>query len=159
MTQFPMSKKGFAAVTEELKKLKTIERPSVIRAIEEARAHGDLSENAEYDAAKEKQGHIEAKIRMLEAKVAHANVIDIAQLSGDRVVFGATVTLIDVNSEAESTWMIVGEDEANLEEKKLSVQAPIARALVGKFVGDEVNIQTPGGVRECEIVSVEFIER
>ena len=159
MNQFPMTKRGHAALTAELKQLKTVERPAVIAAIEEARAHGDLSENAEYDAAKDKQAHVEAKIRHFEGKLGNANVVDISKLSGEKVVFGASVTLIDAHTEKEEKWMIVGEDEANLESRKLSVQAPIARALVGKSLGDEVEIKTPKGVREFEIVGVDYIDR
>ena len=159
MIKFPMTTKGFAAVQKELRHLKTVERPAVIKAIEEARAHGDLSENAEYDAAKEKQGMVEAKIRMLEGKVAHSNVIDISHLSGEKILFGATVTYVDTETEKEESWMIVGEDEANLADKKLSIQAPIAKAFIGKFVGDEVQIRTPKGTKDCEIISVSYIDR
>ena len=159
MNQFPMTTRGYAALTATLKKLKTRDRPQVIAAIEEARAHGDLSENAEYDAAKDKQAHVEAKIRHIEAKLANPNVVDISKLSGDKVVFGATVTLIDVNTEKEEVWMIVGEDEADLTARKLSVQAPIARALVGKYLGDEVEIKTPKGIREFEITQVEYLDK
>ena len=159
MNQFPMTKRGHQALQSELKQLKTVERPAVIAAIEEARAHGDLSENAEYDAAKDKQAHVEAKIRHFEGKLGNANVVDISKLSGDKVVFGATVTLIDTNTEKEEIWMIVGEDEADLQARKLSIQAPIARALVGKNMGDEVEIRTPKGTREFEIANVAYIDR
>lgn len=159
MNQFPMTKRGYLALQKELKHLKSVERPAVIAAIEEARAHGDLSENAEYDAAKDKQAHVEAKIRHFEGKLGNANVVDISKHSGDKIVFGATVTLVDVETDKQEIWMIVGEDEANLPDRKLSVLAPIARALVGKNLGDEVEIRTPKGTREFEIVGVTYIDR
>lgn len=152
----PMTPAGFQAAQEELAHLKSVVRPQVVQDIAEARAHGDISENAEYDAAKERQAFVEARIRELEVKLSRAQIIDTTKLSGDKVMFGATVTVIDVETEAEQTWTIVGEDEANLKEHKLNVHSPLARALVGKNLGDLVEIQTPKGVRECEIVKVSF---
>lgn len=156
MDTVPMTVAGHAALKEELRRLKTEERPAIVRAIEEARAHGDLSENAEYAAAKERQGFIETRIREVEAKLARAQVIDTSKLSGERVVFGATVTILLVEKDEEQTWTIVGEDEASPEEGKIGLTSPIARALIGHEVGDEVQIRAPGGVREAEILKVTF---
>ncbi len=152
----PMTPEGFQALQEELKHLKTTVRTQVIADLAEARAHGDLSENAEYDAAKERQAFVEARIRDLEVKVGRANVVDSAKLSGNKVVFGATVTILDHESNAEQIWTIVGEEEADLKARKLSVLSPLARALVGKSVGDVLEIHSPRGVRECEVIHVEF---
>lgn len=151
-----MTAEGHAALDAELKHLKTVERPAVIAAIAEARAHGDLSENAEYHAAKEKQSFIEGRVAELEDKLARAEVIDVSKLKGDKIVFGATVTLIDVDTEKEATYRIVGEDEADIAEGKVSVSSPIARALIGKSVGDEAEVAAPGGARVYEIAEVEF---
>ena len=151
-----MTQEGHAALEAELKLLKSVERPGIIAAIAEARAHGDLSENAEYHAAKEKQSFIEGRIAELESKLSLADVIDLAKLSGSRVVFGATVKIIDVDSEKESTYKIVGEDEASIELGKVSITSPIARALIGKEAGDEVEVAAPGGARAYEIASVEY---
>ncbi|MEM7402800.1 MAG: transcription elongation factor GreA [Myxococcota bacterium] len=154
MQTFPMTPSGHANLVQELKKLKSEVRPQVIRDIETARAHGDLSENAEYDAAKERQGLVEARIRELEVKIACCQVIDPTKLSGDRVMFGATVTVLDCDSQQENIWHIVGEDEADLTEKKLSISSPLARALIGKSVGDAFSVRTPKGNKECEVVDV-----
>jgi transcription elongation factor GreA len=151
-----MSPSGYEILQKELKHYKSVERPTVVKDIEEARAHGDLSENAEYDAAKDKQAFVEARIRELEVKVSQAEVIDISILTGDRVVFGATVTILDHDKEEEKTWTIVGEDEADLKLKRISLTSPIAKGLIGKSVGDEASIRTPGGVRDYEIIEVEF---
>lgn len=151
----PMTPRGQQLLKDELKRLKEVERPAVIKAIEEARAHGDLSENAEYSAAKERQSFIEGRIRELEAKLALANVIDPATLSGQKVVFGATVTLEDEDGE-RLTYTIVGEDEADIKSGRISITAPVARALIGREVGDDVRVKTPRGLRELQIVQVEF---
>lgn len=143
---------------EELQRLKGPERAKIVKAIEEARAHGDLSENAEYDAAKEAQGQLEARIRELEDRLARAEVIDVSKLSGDTVTFGATVTVADAESGEEKVYQIVGEDEADIKKGLLSVTSPIARALVGRREGDIVQARTPGGVRELEIISVKYID-
>ncbi len=154
--RYPMTIAGFAAIKEELNRLKAKVRPQIVRAIETARAHGDLSENAEYNAAKEKQGFVEAQIRNLETKTAHAQIIDISQLSGKKVLFGATVIIYDHESDSVQTWQIVGEEEADLSRRKLSLKAPIAKALIGKYIGDKVEIKTPKGAKICEIMNVVF---
>ncbi len=154
----PITKAGLERLKEELKRLKYQERPRLVKEIAEARAHGDLSENAEYHAAKEKQGHLEGRIAQIEHWVASAEVIDVSRLSGDRVVFGATVRLSDAESGDEIRYRIVGELEADLKQGKISVTSPIARALIGKSEGDVVKVQAPGGTREYEICSVEFVE-
>jgi transcription elongation factor GreA len=151
-----MTSAGHAALKEELKRLKSEERPKVIAAIAEARDHGDLSENAEYDAAKEKQGFIEARIAEIEGKLARAQVIDVSTLSGERVIFGATVTIVDVDTEKEDVWTIVGDDESDLKARRIGVSSPIARALIGKEVGEEAEIRTPGGVKTAEVTDVTF---
>jgi transcription elongation factor GreA len=151
-----MTVNGQAKLREELKRLKEIERPRVIQAIAEARGHGDLSENAEYHAAKEKQSFIEGRIREIEGKLAAAQVIDPSTLSGERVVFGATVTLSDGQTGEEVTYTIVGQDEADLRLGTISINSPIARALIGKSVGDEAKVLAPGGSREYEIEDVRF---
>ena len=151
-----MTAEGHAALDAELKHLKSVERPAVIAAIAEAREHGDLSENAEYHAAKEKQSFIEGRVAELEDKLARAEVIDVTKLKGDKVVFGATVTLIDADTEKEVTYRIVGEDEADIAKGKVSIQSPIARALIGKTIGDEAEVAAPGGARVYEIENVEF---
>lgn len=154
--RLPMTRTGFETLRERLNRLKTTDRREVAREIEIARGHGDLRENADYDAAKNKQGMIEANIRDLEDKLARAEVIDVEALSGDRVLFGATVTISDTKDGAEQTVQIVGEVEADTKNGKISVTSPLARALVGKNVGDTVKAQTPGGVRELEIIDVVF---
>jgi transcription elongation factor GreA len=141
----------------ELHNLKTVQRPAVIQAIAEARSHGDLSENAEYDAAKERQGFIEGRIKEIEGKLSHAQIIDPKTVDADgRIVFGATVELEDTESGDVVTYQIVGEDEADLKLNKISVSSPIARALIGKHAGDIANVQAPGGVRQYEILDVEY---
>jgi len=142
----------------ELQQLKTVERPSVIQAIQEARSHGDLSENAEYEAAKERQGFIEGRIAELESKLANAQVIDPAHIDGDgRCVFGSTVELQDLDSEDKVTYQIVGDDEADIKRGKISVSSPIARALIGKYSGDVAEVQAPGGLKSYEILDVRYL--
>ena len=148
---------GQKMLREELKHLKTVVRPATSKEIEVARAHGDLSENAEYHAAKEKQSFVEGRIKEIESKLSLAEVIDTSKLSGERVVFGATVTLIDAETEVESTYQIVGVDEADLKAQKISVTSPMSRGMIGKSVGDEVEVKSPkGGSRFYEVVSVSF---
>ena len=155
MASFPLTVKGAEKLRAELHKLKTTERPAVILAIAEARAHGDLSENAEYDAAKEKQGFVEGRIADLEGKLSNAQLIDPTLLdAGGRIVFGATVDLEDINSGETVTYQIVGDDEADIKMGQISVSSPIARALIGKYAGDTVDVQAPGGVRKYEILDV-----
>lgn len=157
MQRYPVTENGAKLLREELLRLKTKERPAVIMAIAEARSHGDLSENADYDAAKERQGFIEGRIRELESKISHMQIIDPASLNaGGRVVFGATVILDNYADDTEITYKIVGEDEANVKEGKISVTSPIARGLMGKMIGDEVTIQTPKGEAKFEIVNVQY---
>lgn len=151
-----MTGEGYRSLDEELKRLKTQERPSVIAAISEARAHGDLSENAEYHAAKERQGWIEGRIAEIEDKISRAQVIDVSKLSGSQVKFGATVTVVDEDTEEESRYQIVGEHEAEVKAGKISVASPLARALISKEVGDVVEVNTPGGVKAYEILKVEW---
>ena len=153
---FPMTVEGHKALKEELHRLKAVERPSIILQVAEARAHGDLSENAEYAAAREKQGFIEARIAQAEARLARAQIIDTSKLTGDRVVFGATVTILDFDSDQEQVWRIVGDDESNLEMRKVGISSPVARALIGKTVGEEVEIRSPKGSRQCEVIRVKF---
>ncbi|MBU3975176.1 MAG: transcription elongation factor GreA, partial [Alphaproteobacteria bacterium] len=140
----------------QLKQLKSVERPSVIAAISEAREHGDLSENAEYHAAKERQGWIEGQIADIEDKISRAQVIDVSKLDGDQVMFGATVTVVDEDTEDESRYQIVGEHEADVKAGKISIASPIARAMISKSVGDVVEVNTPGGVKAYEILKVEW---
>jgi transcription elongation factor GreA len=156
MERIPMTEEGHAALQAELKNLKSVERPIIIAAISEARAHGDLSENAEYHAAKEKQSFIEGRIAELDDKLARADIIDVSKLGGSKVRFGATVTMIDVDSEEQSSYKIVGEDEANVRDGKISISSPIARALIGKEEGDEAEVAAPSGARAYEIVKVEY---
>jgi transcription elongation factor GreA len=153
--KIPMTPRGQARLKEELAALKS-ERPKISKLIEEARGHGDLSENADYDAAKEKQGLTEARIREIETKLALSNVIDPARLSGNKVVFGATVTLADTDSGEEVTYAIVGEDEADIKAGRIAVTAPLARALIGKEVGDTAYVKTAKGGREYEILKLKF---
>ncbi|MAP24647.1 MAG: transcription elongation factor GreA [Rickettsiales bacterium] len=157
MKKIPITKQGLIAIKAELDNLKGTERPLIIEAIQEARAHGDLSENAEYHAAREKQGYIEARIRDLEAKIGRAEVVDVASLSGDKVVFGATVTIVDEDTDEEIVYQIVGEEESDIKNGKLSIQAPLSRALVGKSVGDSIEVKTPSGTKFYEVLKVEFI--
>jgi transcription elongation factor GreA len=154
----PMTKSGLIRLKNELKRLKTVERPRIVKEIAEARAHGDLSENAEYHAAKEKQSHVEGRLQQVEHWIASAEVIDVTRHAGDRVVFGATVTLEDADSGDEVRYRIVGELEADLKQGKISVTSPIARALIGRSEGDTVTVQTPGRAREYEIQLIEFLE-
>jgi transcription elongation factor GreA len=156
--KYPMTPAGQAWLRKQLKRLKEVERPNNARAIEIARGHGDLSENADYSAAKEEQGMIEAKIRDYDAKLALAEVIDPTKLSGDRVQFGATVTIEDGDSGDRSVYTIVGEHEADIKKRRISLVAPVARGLLGKRVGDDVTLTTPKGKREVTIASVEWIE-
>ena len=158
MSKVPLTVRGATLLQEELQRLKTIERPAVIEAIAEARAHGDLSENAEYDAAKEKQGFIEGRIQELEGKLSAAQIIDPASLDvSGRVVFGATVDLEDLEDGTKFTYQIVGDDEADIAANKISISSPIARALISKEEGDVVAVQAPGGNREVEILAVKYI--
>lgn len=158
MATIPLTRRGVELLKEELHRLKTVERHAVIQAISEARAQGDLSENAEYDAAKDKQGFIEGRILELEGKLAAAQVIDPATLDADgRVVFGATVDLEDEDSGAKVTYQIVGDDEADLKQGRISISSPIARALIGKEAGDVAEVQAPGGVRYWEITAVRYV--
>lgn len=158
MASFPLTVKGAEKLRAELHKLKTIERPAVIQAIAEARAHGDLSENAEYDAAKEKQGFVEGRIADLEGKLSNAQLIDPTALEAEgRVVFGATVELEDVDTGESVTYQVVGDDEADIKLGQISVSSPIARALIGKYAGDTVDVQAPGGVRQYEVLDVLYI--
>lgn len=157
MEKVPMTAAGYNRLEENLRRLKSIERPAVIQAISEARAHGDLSENAEYHAAKERQGWIEGQILELEDKFSRAEVIDIGKLAGDTVKFGATVTLIDEETEQKKTWQIVGDYEADVKSGKISISSPIARALIGKRKGDSVEVAAPGGARTYEIGKIQFV--
>ncbi len=156
--RLPMTRNGLQKMKEELKRLRSVEKPQNIRDIEEARAHGDLSENAEYHAAKERQGQLDAEIRRVEDVIARAEVIDTSRLSGEKILFGAKVELEDVNSGASVEYRIVGEYEADIKQGLLSVASPIARALIGREVGDTVKVQAPGGAREYEVSSVCFDE-
>ena len=152
-----MTAEGYHALDEELKRLKTVERPAVIAAIAEARAHGDLSENAEYHAAKDRQGWIEGRIAEIEDKMARAQVIDVSRLSGAQVKFGATVSVVDEDTEEESRYQIVGEHEADVKSGRISVTSPLSRSMIGKEVGDVVEVNTPGGVKAYEILKVEWV--
>ncbi|MEM9263725.1 MAG: transcription elongation factor GreA [Pseudomonadota bacterium] len=156
MQKVPMTSTGHVKLEEEIKRLKNVERPAVIQAIAEAQAHGDLSENAEYHAAKERQSWIEGQILDLEDKYTRAEVIDVAKMSGDEVKFGATVTLIDEETEEEKTWQIVGDLEADVKEGRISISSPIARALINKETGDSVEVAAPGGARAYEIANVTY---
>ena len=157
MSKVPLTVNGAEKLRAELHQLKTVERPSVIAAIAEARSHGDLSENAEYDAAKERQGFVEGRIQEVEGKLSHAQIIDPKLLDADgRCVFAATVDLEDQDSGKQVTYQIVGEDEANIKGGKISINSPIARALIGKFAGDIAQVQAPGGLREYEVLDVRY---
>ena len=156
MEKVPMTAEGYNALDEELKRLKTIERPAVIAAISEARQHGDLSENAEYHAAKERQGWIEGRIAEIEDKIARAQIIDVSKLSGKQVKFGATVSVVDEDTEEEARYQIVGEHEADVKEGRISLSSPLSRAMIGKEVGEVVEVNTPGGVKAYEILKVEW---
>jgi transcription elongation factor GreA len=157
MSKVPLTVKGAEKLRAELQQLKAVERPSVIAAIAEARSHGDLSENAEYDAAKERQGFVEGRIQEVEGKLSHAQIIDPKLLDADgRCVFGATIDLEDQESGAQVSYQIVGEDEADIKGGKISINSPIARALIGKFAGDIAQVQAPGGIREYEVLDVRY---
>jgi transcription elongation factor GreA len=158
MSKIPLTQRGVEKLREELKKLKSVDRPHVVKAIAEARAHGDISENAEYHAAKEQQGFIEMRIANLEHKLGNAQVVDVTKVNaGGKVVFGATVMIADADSGKESRYQIVGEDEADAKSGLISVNSPIARALIGKKEGDVVEVTAPGGTRELEILGVEYV--
>jgi len=158
MNKVPMTARGAALLREELQKLKSEDRPRVIQAIAEARAHGDLKENAEYHAAKEQQGFIEGRIKEIEGKLSHIQVIDVTTVDArGKVVFGSTVELLDVQSETETTYKIVGEDEADIGAGMISYTSPIARALIGKNEGDEVTFSAPGGDKHYEIIEVRYV--
>ena len=159
MSRAPMTKAGAEKLRAELKELKSVKRPKVIQAIAEAREHGDLKENAEYHAAREQQSFIEGRIKEIEGTVSHAEIIDVAALgatAGEKIVFGATVDLYDVEADKEVTYQIVGELEADIKHHLISITSPIARALIGKSVGDAADVRAPGGVREYEIVAVRY---
>ena len=156
MDKIPLTRAGYAVLSEELKTLKSVERPAVIRAIAEAREHGDLSENAEYHAAREKQGFIEARIKEREGIISRADVIDPAKLSGT-IKFGATVNLVDEDTEEERIYQIVGEPEADIANGKLNIASPLARALIGKDEGDSVEVRTPGGEKGYEVLSIDYV--
>ncbi len=156
MEKIPMTRSGAAALDVELKQLKSVERPAIIQAIAEAREHGDLSENAEYHSAREKQSFIEGRIKEIEGLLSRAEVIDPAKLSGP-IKFGATVTIVDEDTDDEKTYQIVGEPEADLEKGLLNVRSPIARALIGKEEGDSVEVRTPGGEKSYEILAVKYV--
>ena len=158
MSRIPITATGLRRLKEELKQLQTVERLKISKEIEVARGHGDLRENAEYHAAKEKQSHIEGRILSLNDWIARAEVIEVAKLSGDKVVFGATVKLLDVETDKEVTYTLVGELEADIKRRLISVTSPLARGLIGKAVGDLVTVQSPGGAREYELVEVLFEE-
>jgi len=157
MDRIPMTAAGLQRLQDELKRLKNVDRPDVIRAIAEAREHGDLSENAEYHAAKERQGFIESQISEIEGQIGLAQVIDVSTLSGDTVKFGATVTLVDIDTDEEVKYQIVGQVESDIKAGRLSVTSPIARALIGKREGDEIDVATPGGRKQYEVLQVEYI--
>ena len=156
MEKIPMTAAGYAAIEEELRRRKQTDRPSIIQAIAEARAHGDLSENAEYHAAKEQQGMNEARIADLEEQIGRADIIDVSKLTGDEIKFGATVTLIDEDTEEKKVYQIVGDMEADVRSGKISISSPIARALIGKSTGDSVDVAAPGGTRAYDIEKVAF---
>ena len=156
MNRLPMTSDGYNRLQEEIKRLKSVERPAIIRAIAEARTHGDLSENAEYHAARDRQSFIEGRLMELEDRVARAEVIDTSKLSGTVIKFGATVTLADEETDEEQTFVIVGEDEADVKGGKLSVASPLARALIGKGKGDSVEVSTPRGAKSYEVMTVAF---
>ena len=158
MDKHPMTLAGAEKLRAELSELKQVKRPAVIAAISEAREHGDLKENAEYHAAREQQGFIEGRIKDIEAKLSHAQIIDVTTLNANgKVVFGATVVLLDINTDEEKTYQIVGVDEADIKVNKISVSSPVARALIGKEEGDEVVMEVPGGTHEFEILEVRYV--
>lgn len=152
----PMTREGFQRLQEELKRLVRVDRPAVVQAIAEARGHGDLSENAEYEAAKDRQGFIEGRIKELNDKIARAQVIDPSDLDSEKVVFGATVTLVDVDSGTEVTYQIVGEDEADIKAGKISVTSPVGKALIGHRLDDEIRIKVPSGIKVYELIDIKY---
>src|SRR5713101_3684379 len=156
MNKIPMTVDGYQRLQEEAKRLKSIDRPAVIRAIAEARTHGDIAENAEYHAARERQSFIEGRLGELEDKIARAEIIDVSKLSGTAVKFGATVSLTDEETDEEQTFQIVGQDEADITQGRLSVTSPLARALIGKKIGESVEVTTPRGAKSYEVVKVRF---
>ncbi len=156
MDQIPITNAGHTRLTAELKNLKSVERPAVIQAIAEARAHGDLSENAEYHAARERQSFIEGRIQELEAVLSRAQIIDPKSLSGTTVKFGATIVVVDTDTDEEMTYQIVGEKESDIDEGRISLTAPISRALIGKSVGDTIEVKTPKGAKSYEILAIRF---
>ena len=156
MDKIPMTAAGYTALEDELKHRQQVERPRIIQQITDARTHGDLSENAEYHAAKEQQAHNEGRIAELEDKLARAEVIDVSKLSGDTIKFGATVTVIDEDTDKKTVWQLVGEPEADAKKGKISIASPLARALVGKKKGAQVEVVTPGGAKAYEVVKVEW---
>ncbi|MBL8782375.1 MAG: transcription elongation factor GreA [Alphaproteobacteria bacterium] len=156
MEKIPMTAQGFQALETEIKHLKQVERPAIIKAISEARAHGDLSENAEYHSAKERQSFVEGRVMELEDKLSRAQVIDVSKLSGKAVKFGATVTLVDEDTDQKSKYQIVGDLEADFAKGRISISSPLARALIGKSSGDTVEVNTPSGGRSYEVMKVEF---
>jgi transcription elongation factor GreA len=156
--RIPMTNRGYQFLMDELKRLKGVERPRIVQEIEEARGHGDLSENAEFHAAKERQSLLDVQIREIEDRLARAQVIEVSKLSGDRVVFGATVSLADGDTGEKVVYQIVGDHEAEPKNGKISISSPVARALIGKSEGDEVQVRTPTGVRSFEILSVDFVD-
>ncbi len=157
-SRVPMTQKGYQRLVEDLKRLKSVERPKLVQEIEEARGHGDLSENAEFHAAKERQSLLDVQIREIEDRLARAQIIDVSKLSGDKVVFGATVTLFDGDTGEKVVYQIVGDHEAEPKNGKISISSPIARALIGKSTGDEVQARTPTGIRTFEILSLDFVD-
>ncbi|MEM0991043.1 MAG: transcription elongation factor GreA [Pseudomonadota bacterium] len=157
MEKTPMTRKGYERLTGELKTLKEIERPAVIKAISEAREHGDLSENAEYHSARERQSFIEGRIQELEGSLGRADVIDPGKMTGETIKFSATVEIVDEDTDEEKTYQIVGEAEADLDNGKLNLRSPLARALIGKEAGDQIEVTTPGGSRAYEVLSVKYI--
>ncbi len=157
MEKFPITAAGYARLEAELKQRKSIDRPAIVEAISEARAHGDLKENAEYHAAKDKQSFNEGRIKELEAVISRADVIDVKALKSDTIKFGVTVTVLDEETEKETTYQIVGEHEADIKLKQISISAPIARAMIGKKVGDAVEVKTPSGTKAYEIIKLEYV--
>jgi transcription elongation factor GreA len=157
MEKFPITAAGYARLEAELKQRKSVDRPAIVEAISEARAHGDLKENAEYHAAKEKQAFNEGRIQELEAVISRADVIDVKALKSETIKFGVTVTVLDEETEKETTYQIVGEHEADIKLRQISITAPIARAMIGKTVGDSVEVKTPGGTKAYEIIKLEYV--
>jgi len=157
MEKFPMTADGYSALQEEFKQRTSIDRPRIVQAIAEARSHGDLSENAEYHAAKEQQSHNEGRIQEVEDKISRAEIIDVSKLSGDTVKFGATVTIVDEDTDEEKVYQIVGDTEADVKLGKISISSPISRALIGKSIGASIEVSAPGGSRAYEILKVKYI--